>query len=64
MFYQFAFPNTKFFISSVTYNENGHDINRDNWYKTDNGLNRVLGELTRLGNQFNHEFLSLKEGSF
>lgn len=62
MFYQFAFPNTKFFISSVSYYENGHDINRDNWYKTDNGLNRVLGELARLGGQFNLEFLSLKEG--
>ncbi len=62
MFYQFAFPNTKFYISSVPYYEKGHDINRDNWYKTDSGLNRVLGELARLGSQFNLEFLSLKDG--
>ncbi len=61
MFYQFAFPNTIFRISSVPYYENGQDINKENWYKTDNGINRVLGELLRLGNQFITDFLSLKE---
>ncbi|SEW46329.1 YdcF family protein [[Clostridium] fimetarium] len=62
MFYQFAFPNTKLIINSVPYSENGQDISRENWYKTDTGLNRVLGELHRLGNQFSSEFLLLKAG--
>jgi uncharacterized SAM-binding protein YcdF (DUF218 family) len=62
MFYQFAFPNTKFIINPVPYYENGQDISRENWYKTDTGLSRVLGELQRLGNQFNTEFSLLKEG--
>lgn len=60
MFYQFSFPNTKFIINPVPYSENGQDINRENWYKTETGLNRVLGELQRLGNQFIPEFLLLK----
>lgn len=62
MFYQFSFPNTKFIINPVPYSENGQDISRENWYKTEIGLKRVLGELHRLGNQFNPEFLLLKSG--
>lgn len=62
MFYQFSFPNTKFIINPVHYSENGQDVTSENWYKTETGLNRVLGELYRLGNQFNSEFLLLKAG--
>lgn len=62
MFYQFSFPNTKFIIKPVPFSENGQDISRENWYKTETGINRVLGELHRLGNQFNPEFLLLKDG--
>lgn len=61
MFYQFAFPKTRFIINPVPYYENGQDITRGNWYKFEIGLNRVLGELHRLGNQFFPDFLSLME---
>ncbi len=60
MLYQFAFPNTNFYISPVPYFEKGTEISADNWYKTEIGVNRVLGEMQRYGNQFNEEFLNLK----
>lgn len=28
------------------------EIAKDNWYKSEQGINRVLGELARCGNQF------------
>jgi len=34
---------------------------KENWYKTEVGINRVLGELQRCGNQFNDDVLELKE---
>lgn len=27
-------------------------VTKDNWYTTEEGIDRVLGELTRCGNQF------------
>lgn len=60
-FYQFAFPNTKFFVKAVPYYENGVTIDRNNWYKTKEGINRALGELGRLGSQFNVAFEILKD---
>ena len=59
MCYQFAFPNTEFFVSPVPYFQNGIEISAENWYKTEVGIKRVLGEVQRYGNQFNSEFLSL-----
>lgn len=56
MFYQFAFPESNFYIKSFTYYEKGAFISKDNWYKTEIGTKRVLGELERLGNQFNKDF--------
>ena len=48
MLYQFAFPEAEIFIvpSEV------YGINRDNWYQQQNGIDRVMGELSRCGNQF------------
>lgn len=60
MFYQFSFPDTDFIVIPLDY-LSGYSIGRDNWYKTDIGLNRVLGELSRLGVQFTTEFNQLKE---
>lgn len=37
------------------------DITKDNWYTTDFGLTRVLGELARLGTQFVPKFQQLKD---
>ena len=32
---------------------------KDNWYQTEKGLDIVLGELRRYGEQFKEEFLSI-----
>lgn len=41
------------------------DIRKDNWYKTEVRIDRVLGELTRCGNQFAvdmKKYLNVKRG--
>ena len=48
MLYQMAFPNTAFYVCPVVC----MGITKDNWYQTEQGINRVLGELARCGNQF------------
>lgn len=60
MFYQFSFPDTDFIVVPID-NLPGYNINKDNWYKTDIGLSRVLGELSRLGVQFTPELNELKK---
>ncbi|HEX2985990.1 MAG TPA: YdcF family protein [Caproiciproducens sp.] len=57
MFYQMAFPDVIFLVSPVS----GFDITKDNWYKTDYGIQRVMGELSRCGNQFADDFMKSKE---
>lgn len=59
MFYQFYFPETQFIISPII-DLPGYCISKDNWYKSEIGLSRVLGELSRLGTQFVPEFNNLK----
>lgn len=48
MLYQMAFPDTKFYVCPVLC----MGITKDNWYKSEQGIDRVLGELARCGNQF------------
>ena len=48
MLYGLAFPDTKFYVCPV----NCMGITSENWYKTEQGIDRVLGELARCGNQF------------
>lgn len=48
MYYQFTFPDTEFMIAPV-YTDN---VTKENWYLTEAGQKKVLGELTRLGTQF------------
>lgn len=48
MLYQMAFPEVTFKVCSVSC----YNITKDNWFKTEQGVDRVLGELTRCGNQF------------
>ncbi len=48
MLYSLAFPDTKFCVCPIVC----MGITKDNWYKTEQGIDRVLGELTRCGNQF------------
>ncbi len=61
MCYQLAFPDTKFYIHPIPYYQGNILISKENWYKTEVGIKRVLGELERCGNQFNDEILKLKE---
>lgn len=48
MLYQMAFPNVEIKVCPV----HCYNITKDNWYKTEKGIDRVLGELARCGNQF------------
>lgn len=54
MYYQLAFPETKFLIAPVT-NLAGVSVSKDDWYKTRIGIDRVMGELTRIASQFSSE---------
>ena len=48
MLYQMAFPDTNIKVCPV----HCYNITKDNWYKSEAGIDRVLGELARCGNQF------------
>lgn len=47
MFYSFAYPNTEFIVCPVDI----EGITKDNWFKTETGINHVMGELSRCGGQ-------------
>ncbi len=51
MFYQAAFPGVEFLLTPIS----GYNISKDNWYLTEYGVKRVLGELKRCGDQFAFE---------
>lgn len=53
MCYQLAFPDTRFYIVTVA----GFGITRDNWYESEYGITRVMGELSRCGQQFTREWI-------
>lgn len=48
MYYETLYKDTKFIINPVDID----NITKDNWYKTEKGINLVLGELERYGWQF------------
>lgn len=48
MLYQMAFPDVEINVCPI----HCCNITKDNWYKSEQGIDRVLGELTRCGNQF------------
>lgn len=48
MLYQMAFPEVELVVCPV----NCSGITKDNWFRSERGINRVLGELERCGNQF------------
>lgn len=48
MLYQMAFPEVEFKVCPI----NCSGITRENWYQSERGINRVMGELSRCGNQF------------
>lgn len=48
MYYQYAFPGTEFLVCPAEV----EGIRRDNWYRSDEGIQKVLGEVSRCGQQF------------
>lgn len=48
MLYQMAFPDVDIKVCPV----HCYNITKDNWYKSEEGIDRVLGELAQCGNQF------------
>ena len=59
MYYQLLYPNTRFIICpTVT-----QDISKDNWYLSDEKIDKVLGEIERCGSQF-HEILRELNATF
>ena len=60
MYYQFTFPDTEFIVAPAK-DTHGGVINKDNWYLSESGVEKVLGELNRIGSQFMPEFTSLRK---
>ena len=54
MLYSMAFPEADIKVFPV----HCYNITKDNWYKTEQGIKRVLGELARCGNQFESDVLN------
>ena len=50
-YWQLAYPETSFCICSVS----PDGITKENWFKTEKGVDRVLGELARCGNQMTED---------
>ena len=48
MYYQLSFPDTQFMVAPVAVG----GLTKENWYRTEAGFKKVLGELTMLGTQF------------
>ena len=48
MLWQMAFPDVRFIVCPV----HCFNITKENWFTTEQGIDRVLGELSRCGNQF------------
>lgn len=47
LYYQLLFPETEFLVCPCA-----HEIRADNWYQTGEGIDTVLGEISRCGTQF------------
>ena len=57
LYYQEQFPDTVFIVCPVI----TKGISRDNWYRTEDGIQTVLGEMERCGVQF-HEIMKKHAG--
>lgn len=57
LYYQAAMPETRFIVCPV----DTPGCTREDWYKSDKGRSRVLGEVQRLGSQTNEVFAMMLE---
>lgn len=55
MFFSSAFPETEFCVVPADVHVGEYDLTRENWFLTDHGIRRVLGELARCGSQMTVE---------
>ena len=53
MYYQWAYPDTEIIIYPVDV----QGINKSNWFTTENGVEKVMGELMRCGSQLKDYFM-------
>lgn len=56
MYYQLLYPQAKLFICPVDVG-----INRENWYDSPQGIEEVLGEMERCGQQFHQIMKEITE---
>jgi uncharacterized SAM-binding protein YcdF (DUF218 family) len=54
MYYQLAYPESEFLICPSDI----QNFTKDNWFATEKGIKRVMGELERCGGQFRDIFIS------
>jgi uncharacterized SAM-binding protein YcdF (DUF218 family) len=57
MFYQWAYPETDFLVCP----SNVQGICKDNWFTTEHGIERVMGELTKCGSQFKEYIIQINK---
>jgi uncharacterized SAM-binding protein YcdF (DUF218 family) len=57
MYYQWAYPDTDIIICP----SDVQGINRDNWFMSENGIDRVMGELMRCGSQFKDYIIEINK---
>lgn len=56
MYFQFCFPHTEFIICPVE----TQGISKENWYKSDDGIEKVMSEVMKCGGQFKELMKSLQ----
>mgnify|MGYP002282979984 CR=1 FL=1 len=61
MYYQFAFPEVHFIVHPVPYYQDGQLLTKENWYQTEAGYQRIMGEVRRCSNQFDDFFEALRQ---
>lgn len=59
MLYQMAFPDVSFIVCPI----HCYNITKENWFAKEQGIDKVLGELARCGNQFIDDIKSYLRGA-
>lgn len=57
MYYQLVFPAVDFMVFSVPYIHENLSITKENWYMSQYGVDKVMGEMRRCGEQFQNLIL-------
>ena len=56
MYYQLLYPDTEFLVVP-----SNTEVTKENWYRSERGIDLVLGEVERCGGQFHQILRELKE---